>query len=228
MISLDLSGKTAFVTGASRGIGRSIAQTLSDCGAQVITPTRKEMNLLDIKSISNFISKHKDFQIDIFVHCAGINELAGIGEITEDILSRVYDVNLFAPIHLLKAFHTNMRNHKWGRIIFISSLYGIVSRERRIAYSSSKNALNGLCKSLAIELGEDNILVNCVAPGYVMTDMTRKNLSEEEINAIANNMPTKRFQTAEDIANLTAFLCSDLNQSITGQVIAVDGGFTCK
>lgn len=228
MISLDLSGKTAFVTGASRGIGMTIAQTLSDCGALVVAPTRAEMNLLDIKSISNYIINHKDLQIDIFVHCAGINELAGIGEITEDLLSRVYDVNLFAPIHLLKAFHANMKDRRWGRIVFISSLYGIVSRERRIAYSSSKNALNGLCKSLAIELGEDNILVNCVAPGYVMTDMTRKNLSEEEISTIANNMPTKRFQTTEDIANLTAFLCSDLNQSITGQLIAVDGGFTCK
>ena len=228
MICLDLSGKTAFVTGASRGIGRTIAKMLSDCGAQVVSPTRAEMDLLDAKSIFNFISCHKDLKIDIFIHCAGINELAGIGEITEDILTRVYDVNLFAPIYLLKAFHANMKEHKWGRIVFISSLYGIVSRERRIAYSSSKNALNGLCKSLAIELGEDNILVNCVAPGFVMTDMTRKNLSEEEIKAIANNMPTKRFQTTEDIANLTAFLCSDLNQSITGQLIAVDGGFTCK
>ena len=228
MLDINLTGKIAFVTGASRGIGRKITQTLSDCGAQVVAPTRAEMDLLDIKSISDYISNHKDIQIDIFVHCAGINELAGISEITEDILTRVYDVNLFAPIHLLKAFHINMKNQKWGRIIFISSLYGIVSRERRIAYSSSKNALNGLCKSLAIELGEDNILVNSVAPGYVMTDMTRKNLTEVEINAIANNMPTRRFQTTEDIANITAFLCSDLNQSITGQLIAVDGGFTCK
>lgn len=228
MISLDLSGKTAFVTGASRGIGETIAHVFVDCGAKVVAPTRAELDLLDNKSISSYISNHRELPIDIFVHCAGINELAGIGEITEDILTRVYDVNLFAPIHLLKTFHANMKDHKWGRIIFISSLYGIISRERRIAYSSSKNALNGLCKSLAIELGEDNILVNCVAPGYVMTDMTRKNLSVEEINAIANNMPTRRFQTTEDIANLTAFLCSDLNKSITGQLIAVDGGFTCK
>ena len=81
---------------------------------------------------------------------------------------------------------------------------------------------------MAIELGENNILVNCVAPGYVMTDMTRKNLSETEIKNIESQMPTHRFQTTEDIANLTAFLCSDLNQSITGQLIAVDGGFICK
>ena len=228
MISLDLSGKTAFVTGASRGIGETIVQVFADCGARVVAPTRAELDLQDIKGISDYISNHKDLQIDIFVHCAGINELAGIGEISEDILTRVYDVNLFAPIHLLKAFHANMKDQKWGRIVFISSLYGIVSRERRVAYSSSKNALNGLCKSLAIELGEHNILVNCVAPGYVMTDMTRRNLSVKEINEIANNMPTKRFQTTEDIANITAFLCSDLNKSITGQLIAVDGGFTCK
>lgn len=120
-----------------------------------------------------------------------------------------------------------MQANQWGRVVFISSLYGIVLRERRIAYSSSKNALTGLCKSMAIELGADNILVNCVAPGYVMTDMTRKNLSDEEIKSIEQQMPTKRFQTTEDIANVTAFLCSNLNQSITGQLIAVDGGFTC-
>lgn len=228
MISLDLNGRTAFVTGASRGIGKTIASTLKDCGANVVSPTRSEMDLLDINSISNYVSNHKDLQIDIFVHCAGINELAGIGEISKDILTRVYDVNVFAPTLLLKYFFSNMANKGWGRIVFISSLYGIVSRERRIAYSSSKNALNGLCKSLAIELGKDNILVNCVAPGYVMTDMTRKNLSDDDIRDIESNMPTKRFQSPEDIANLTAFLCSDLNQSITGQLIAVDGGFTCK
>lgn len=228
MINIDLSGKTAFVTGGSRGIGKTIVEILQSGGANVIAPTRSELDLSDISSIEAYILKQKDIKIDIFIHCAGINELAGINEISQDLLSRVYDVNLFAPIHLLKAFCQNMQENKWGRIVFISSLYGIVSRERRIAYSSSKNALTGLCKSLAIELGENNILVNCVAPGYVMTDMTRKNLSETEIKNIESQMPTHRFQTTEDIANLTAFLCSDLNQSITGQLIAVDGGFICK
>ncbi len=228
MINIDLGGKTAFVTGGSRGIGKTIVEVLQSGGAYVLAPTRSELDLSDFSSISAYLKKQKDLKFDIFIHCAGINELAGINEISQDLLSKVYGVNLFAPIHLLKAICPNMQKNKWGRIVFISSLYGIVSRERRIAYSSSKNALTGLCRSLAIELGENNILVNCVAPGYVMTDMTRKNLSEAEIKNVESQMPTHRFQTTEDIANLIAFLCSDLNQSITGQLIAVDGGFTCK
>lgn len=228
MININLSGKTAFVTGGSRGIGKTIVEVLQSGGANVVAPTRSELDLSDLPSIETYFKKQKGLKVDIFIHCAGINELAGINEISQDLLSRVYDVNLFAPIHLLNAFSPNMQENKWGRIVFISSLYGIISKERRIAYSSSKNALTGLCKSLAIELGESNILVNCVAPGYVMTDMTRKNLSEVEIKTIESQMPTHRFQSTEDIANLTAFLCSDLNQSITGQLIAVDGGFTCK
>lgn len=228
MIGIDLNGKNAFVTGGSRGIGKTIVKILHDCGANVIAPIRQELDLSNMDSIQAYVKRNQDLHVDIFVHCAGINELAGINEISQDLLSRVYDVNLFAPILLLKAFCPFMQANQWGRVVFISSLYGIVSRERRIAYSSSKNALTGLCKSLAIELGTDNILVNCVAPGYVMTDMTRKNLSDEEIQSIELQMPTKRFQTTEDIANVTAFLCSNLNHSITGQLIAVDGGFTCK
>lgn len=228
MIRIDLSGKKTFVTGGSRGIGRAIVSAFQDAGSEVIAPRRAELDLADNKSIDQYIAANAGLEVDIFIHCAGVNELAGIGEIDRDLLLRVYDVNLFAPIALLKAFHGHMKANRWGRILFISSLYGIVSREHRIAYSSSKNALTGLCKSLAIELGGDDILVNCVAPGYVMTDMTRKNLSEAEMADIRGNIPTGRFQTTEDIAHMAAFLCSGLNQSITGQLIAVDGGFTCK
>lgn len=228
MIGIDLTGKKAFVTGGSRGIGQTIVETLTAAGATVCAPTRAELNLADYRSIEAYLKANAGLEVDIFVHCAGVNELAGIGEIDRDLLMRVYDVNLFAPMALLKAFHVHMQQKRWGRILFISSLYGIVSKERRLAYSSSKNALTGLCKSLAIELGGDNVLVNGVAPGYVMTDMTRRNLSEREIAEIKENIPTHRLQSTEDIANTVVFLCSDLNQSITGQLIAVDGGFTCK
>ena len=121
-----------------------------------------------------------------------------------------------------------MRRRKKGKILLISSLYALISRERRIAYSSSKSALTGLMRTLALELAGDQILVNAVAPGYVMTDMTTQNLTQAEIASISAQIPTGRFQTEDDIAQLAAFLCSDANRSITGQLIAVDGGLTCR
>lgn len=227
-MELNLKDKTAFVTGASRGIGASIKRTLEECGANVIAPTRSEMDLLSKESIKKYFDKNNNLKVDIFIHCAGINLLAGIQEISDEIIENVFQVNVYSAIQILKYLSSDMVEKKNGKVVLVSSLYSIVSRERRIAYSASKNALTGFMKSVAIELGKDNILINSIAPGYVMTEMTKKNLSEEEIKNIENSIPTGRFQTEEDIASLVAFLCSDYNQSITGQLIAVDGGFTCK
>lgn len=223
-----LSGKIAFVTGGSRGIGKGICNALKKNGAEVIAPTRDELDLSDRISIEKYLGNHSLIRPDIFIHCAGINMLAGIDEISNEILDKVFQVNYYAPVQLLHEFTKTMKKKNYGRIVFVSSLYAIISRERRIAYSSSKNALTGLMKSMALEMADQNILVNCVAPGYVMTDMTRKNLSQEEIDDIQKNIPTHRFQTVDDIANMCLFLCSDMNKSITGQLIAVDGGFSIK
>lgn len=228
MLNVDLRGKVALVTGASRGIGFSIKQALEKCGATVIAPTRDIVDLSDLKSTEDYALSLKNQNIDIFVHCAGVNKLAGIKEIDAKIFQEVLNVNLISPTILLKEIVPCMEANSWGRVVLISSLYSIVSRERRIAYSASKNALTGLCKSLAIEVGPNNILVNAVAPGYVMTEMTKKNLSEQEIHNIEKNIPTGRFQTCDDVAHLVAFLSSSLNNSITGQLIAVDGGFLCS
>ena len=114
MINIDLQGKTAFVTGGSRGIGKTIVEVLQSGGANVIAPTRSELDLSDISSIEAYSLKQKSLEVDIFIHCAGINELAGINEISQDLLSRVYDVNLFAPIHLLKAFAQTCRKTSGG------------------------------------------------------------------------------------------------------------------
>lgn len=225
---IDLKDRVIFLTGGSRGIGKQIKKTLEDDGAIIIAPERNKLNLMDPQNIERYLAENPDLEPDIFIHCAGINELAGIEEINHEILERVFQVNYNAPVALLSAFVKSMKKKKWGRIIFISSLYAIVSRERRIAYSSSKNALTGLAKTLALELAPYNILVNSVAPGYVMTEMTCKNLSPEEIQAIESNIPTGRFQTEEEIAFLVEFLCSNYNQSITGQLVAVDGGFVCR
>lgn len=219
---------TAFITGGSRGIGKAIKEKLKKNGITVIAPERSELDLSDFESISEYLENNKSLTPDVFIHCAGINELAGIEEISQDLILRVFQVNYNSAVQLLNSFVPSMKKKEYGKIVFVSSLYGIVSRERRIAYSSSKNALNGLCKSLALELAPYNILVNSIAPGYVMTDMTRKNLSEEEIKNIEKNIPTGRFQSEEEIAEAVTFFCSEKNKSITGQLLAVDGGFLCR
>ena len=121
-----------------------------------------------------------------------------------------------------------MKNKQKGQIIYISSLTAIVAKEGRISYATSKNAITGLTKTLALELAPYSICVNAVAPGYVLTDMTHKNLTEDEIIKIKNDIPTGKFQEPEEIANFVMFLCSEYNQSITGQLISIDGGFLCK
>lgn len=227
-MELGLENKKVFLTGASRGIGRRMKEAFKGYGAQVTAPGRAELDLSDRESVSVWMENNKGVTPDIFIHCAAVNELAGVDEMDDRILDSVFQVNYFAPVMLLKQFSGHMKQNGWGRIIFISSVYALVTKERRIAYASSKHALTGLVKTLTLELAPYHILTNAVAPGYVMTDMTKKNLSDKEIEAVTELMPTGRLQTEDDIAELTAFLCSDLNQSITGQLIAVDGGFTCR
>lgn len=226
-MQISYNNLKVFLTGGSRGIGKNIKETFEKMGGCVISPTHDELDLLSSASIESYIKK-STLDFDIFVHCAGLNLLAGINEITEEIYTDVFKVNCFAPLMLLKSITQNMKDKQYGKIVFISSLYASVSRERRIAYSASKNALNGIMKSLSLELAPYNIMVNSVAPGYVMTDMTRKNLSDKDIIEIEKNIPTGRFQDEEEISDIVAFLCSQYNKSITGQLISVDGGFLCR
>jgi len=227
-MNIQFDKKIVFLTGASRGIGRRIKELFEASGAKVIAPARDELDLSSADSISRYLQKAPDIKADIFIHCAGINQLAGIESISQEILESVFQVNFFSAVQLARHFSGAMKQKGWGRIIFISSLYSLISKERRIAYSSSKNALTGLTKTLALELGQYHILVKAVAPGYVMTDMTRRNLSDAQIRELESQIPTGCLQTVDDIAALTAFLCSEFNQSINGQLIAVDGGLTCR
>ena len=226
-MQIDLTGRTAFLTGASRGIGKRIKEVLEAAGSTVLAPGRGELDLACPEQVAHYIEMHPH-EIDLFIHCAAINPLAGMEEIQLPLLLETFQVNLFSAVQLLRGYIGGMKRNGWGRVLFISSLYALISKERRIAYSASKSALTGLTRSLALEFGRENILVNAVAPGYVMTDMTEKNLSKAEIEAITAQIPQGRMQSEDDIANLVAFLCSDLNQSITGQLIAVDGGLTCR
>lgn len=226
-MEISFKNKKVFITGASRGIGKEICLCFKKNGADVIAPDRNELDLADPDSINNYIEK-KDLDVDVFVHCAGINILAGIDEITEENYKETFQVNVFSAIKLIQEAVKKMKEKNEGKIIFISSLYSEVSKERRISYSASKNAITGITKTLALELAPDNIMVNAIAPGYVMTDMTKKNLSAEYIKEIVKNIPTGRFQTEREIADMVMFLASEMNKSITGQLINVDGGFLCR
>lgn len=226
-MNINLEGKRAFVTGGDGGIGSVICERLKACGAEVIAPGMDEMDLSSEASIQAYLKSHTEMP-DILIHCAGINKLAGVEETFPEDTEEVFQVNLFSFVSLLKHFTPYMKERQFGRIIGISSLYGIVSKERRIPYSASKHAMNGVIKSVALELAKDNVLINGVAPGYVMTDMTRKNLSSAEIEEIREMIPAGRMQEAVEIADLCCFLCSEYNRSITGQTIPVDGGYVCK
>ena len=222
-----MSNLTALITGASRGIGAAIASKFAKEGINVLAPTRNDLDLSSGESINSFLSSLKQ-RVDILVNNAGINVLSGITEITSSNIQDTFQINLFAPIQLTKGISTQMMDRKFGRIVNISSIWSVISRAKRVTYSASKAGINGLTRTLAIELAPYNILVNSVAPGYVNTELTRKNNSEQEIKSSQNTIPLLRLAEPEEIAEVVFFLSSERNTYITGQVITVDGGFTCQ
>jgi 3-oxoacyl-[acyl-carrier protein] reductase len=226
-MNISFKDKQIFITGGNRGIGKTIAESFSASGGKVNSPLRSEMDLSNKDSVENFLKKN-EYSPDIVVLNAAVNKIVELEKISYGDLQEAFQTNLFSSIEILKSFVPAMKKNNGGKIVFISSVYAFVTREKRIMYTSSKNAVTGLMKTLAVELAPFNIMVNAVAPGYIMTDMTKKNLSLDEIREIENIIPTKRFQTEEDIANLVLFLSSEYNRSITGQLIAVDGGFLCR
>ena len=142
-------------------------------------------------------------------------------------LERILDVNLVAPYLLCRAVVPGMRAERYGRIVNITSIFGVVSKAGRSAYSASKFGLFGLTRALALEVAEDNVLVNCLAPGIVDTELTRTVLGSAGIAELVQQVPMRRLARPEEIARYVAFLCGDDNTFMTGQTVVVDGGFTC-
>ncbi|MFZ4411530.1 MAG: SDR family NAD(P)-dependent oxidoreductase [Bacteroidales bacterium] len=219
--------KTALITGASKGIGKAIANTFKKNGIQCILPSHDEMNLSDPSSIRDYIASLK-VKIDIIVNNAGINIIAEHEFIDNKLFDEMLQVNLKAPLQIVQGLSSQMKQNYYGRIVNISSIWSQISKEGRLAYSSSKAGINGMTRALALELAPYNVLVNAVAPGYVNTDLTKQNNSIEQITSIAANIPMLRMAEPEEIAELVYFLCSDKNTYITGQVIIADGGYICK
>lgn len=222
-----MNKKTVFITGAGRGIGEAIYKKLRKEDYKIISPNRKELDLNDNVSIYQYIETHKNLKIDILINNAGINFPNWIDELTDDNIENHIQTNLTAPIKLIRAFVTHMKKNKWGRIINISSIFGIVARGKQTMYSATKHAINGVTKALALELGPYNILVNSVCPGFTNTDLVKTN-SPEKNALLAKDIPLGRFAEPKEIAELVSFLISDKNTYINGQCLVIDGGFTCR
>lgn len=219
--------KKILLTGASRGIGKAIFEKLAK-KYDVIAPRHDELDLSDNKSIAAFIKKNKNLQIDIIINNAGINTPQWIDEITDENLEKTVQINLIAPIKLIRGFVGNMKNNNWGRIINISSMFGVIARGKQVPYSSTKHGVNGMTKALALELAQYNILVNSVCPGFTKTDMVMAKNSNEKITSLAKDIPLGRLAKPEEIANLVEFLLSDKSSYITGSIIVIDGGYSIK
>lgn len=222
-----ITRKSVLLTGASRGIGKAIFEKLVKEGYQVIAPTRKELDLADKFSVKNYIKSIKNKQIDILINNAGVNWPGNTGELTDENIELTIEINLVAPIRLINGIVGGMKKRKWGRIVNISSIFGVVAKERQMLYAATKHGLNGLTKALALELGPYNILVNSICPGFTDTDLTRRN-SAEKNSSIAETIPLGRFADPSEIAQLVSFVISEKNTYMNGSVIVIDGGFSAR
>ena len=227
-IGSGIKPRNVLITGASRGIGKSLSQLFKDQGYQVIAPSRSELDLADPKSLKDYIAKISNLKVDILINNAGINLIYPIQEIPGDVWDQILQINLTAPFQLIQAVVPHMIQNKWGRILNISSIYGLISRVGRAAYSTSKAGLNSLTRTSAVEFGEHQVLVNAICPGFVDTDMTHINNSEEKIRELSAAIPLRRLADIDEIARFAYFLCSEENTYITGQSIPIDGGFLCQ
>ena len=222
-----MESKTALVTGASRGIGKSIKEVLTTDGIKIISPSRNELDLSSSESIDKFLSQMSE-DIDIIINNAGILKVGKHNELSTDDFHEMLQVNVVAPFRIISGFVEKMKMRNFGRIVNISSVWGQKSKEGRTLYSSSKAALDALTRSLAIEFASYNILINSVAPGYIETDMLKQCNTEDELNIIRDTIPMKRFGKKIEIAELVKFLTSENNSYITGQIFTIDGGYTSK
>ena len=219
--------RTVLLTGGARGIGAAIAARLRADGHEVVAPSRQELDLADPASMEAFLGRAGGLAVDVLVNNAGINVLRPIPEIDATTWQSMLQVNLTSALRLTQAFAPGMAARGWGRILNVASIFAVVTRERRAAYSMTKAALASLTRTAAVEFGPGGVLVNALAPGYVDTELTRRNNPPEAIAAIEASIPLRRMARAEELAEAAAFLVSDANSYLTGQTVVVDGGFTC-
>jgi 3-oxoacyl-[acyl-carrier protein] reductase len=220
------TSRTVLVTGGSRGIGAAVVQTLRTAGWNVLAPARSELDLSEPLSFGDFLGGRVD-RIDGLVLSAGINSPARIDKLTLADWQAIYDVNTLSNVALVAALCPAMASVGFGRVVGISSAYANRARAGRAAYSASKAALEALIRTVAVEFGPSGVVANCVAPGFVDTELTRANNTPEMVNVLLQRVPVGRLASPSEIGRAVAFLLSPENEYITGQTLAVDGGFGC-
>ena len=244
-------GKVALVTGGTRGIGLAIAHALAEAGARVVISARTDpggseslraaghqveyrpADLLEHGAADELVQGVvRDYgRLDILVNNAGVADHGATEEFDDDRLDRLMGINFDAVFRSCRAAIQPMRAQGGGVMLNIGSISGFISNipQKQSAYNASKAAVHMLSKSLASDLAEDNIRVNAIAPGYIMTEMTEGDLDKPDWDSIwTDKTPMRRAGTAEEVAAAALFLCTDASSYVTGSVLIIDGGYTTR
>jgi NAD(P)-dependent dehydrogenase (short-subunit alcohol dehydrogenase family) len=248
----DLTGKAALVTGGSRGLGKAMARLFAQAGADVMICSRKEEELRGAAAeIADGLTTRAEFtaadltdrndvrrladeaverlgKIDILVNNAGQNVPQPIDQIDDATWDRLVQLNLTTPMQLTRALVPAMKQRGWGRVIHISSIMALQSTPERNAYSATKAALHGTMMASALDLGPHGVTVNCIAPGPFATEMPMAILSDEQKQTLAARTAVGRWGEPDELAPTALLLASDAGRYITGTVVVVDGGATCR
>ncbi|MGD9722554.1 MAG: SDR family NAD(P)-dependent oxidoreductase [Pirellulales bacterium] len=248
----DLTGRVALVTGGSKGLGKAMARGFAEAGANVVICSRHEAELASAaaeiaagtkaKVVTFVIDMTQRDQVrklaeqalaamgrvDILVNNAGSNIPQPIDEITDESWDQIVELNLSSCMALSRALVPQMKERRWGRIIHISSIMGLASKDARNVYSATKSGLLGLARASALDLGAYNITVNCIAPGPFLTDLPGTLLSPEQKKALADRTALGRWGEPRELAGPALLLASEAGSYITGEVLVVDGGSLVK
>jgi NAD(P)-dependent dehydrogenase (short-subunit alcohol dehydrogenase family) len=248
----DLTGRVALITGGSKGLGKAMARGLAQAGADIFISSRNESELKaalgeilhgtgrkgsycvadmasrdDVQRLAKTALERMG-RVDVLINNAGTNVPQPVDAIADDTWDMVMETNLNSVMALTRALIPQMRARKWGRIIHISSVMAFVSKEKRSAYSATKAALIGLTHAAALELGQEGVTVNCIAPGPFLTDLPGKILSAQEKAEFAKMTAQNRWADPAELAGPALFLASDAASYVTGHVLVVDGGFLLR
>jgi gluconate 5-dehydrogenase len=248
----DLAGRVALVTGGSKGLGLAMARGFAEAGADIVISSRHEDELKQaaaeirkagggrVEYVVADMVERRDVarlaetalarlgRVDILVNNAGTNNPQSIDQIRDEDWDRIIELNLTSCMALTRDLVPQMKERRWGRVIYMSSIMGLASKDGRGPYSATKSALLGLARAAALDLGEFGITVNCIAPGPFMTDLPGKMLTDEQKKVFADRTALGRWGQPREMAGPALLLASEAGGYITGSVLVVDGGSLVK